>query len=891
MGLFSSSTKVYVASTAYNMSGDADSRINYLKTTVSRSVLTNAPSIAESIISAQLYGPIMSQRSWFRWSNSHYPEGQISGSTTNRQLLTEAHRDTIKSFIPTPAEGVIEVTVAFIDNAEISMFAERFFLANKYDLYGTNWFSDYDSTSDKMKIIYEDLSEELITVSDFKDRSDFMYVYYSKVSEKVYSTPVTDAKVLNLTSEPDLTGADPAWTQDSLVPESIVETLTTTVTTVDHTTDPDTESSSTSSRNESVDDALGVHTRLVDMGYTDGSQDTTLHEDQELTIWKEHRIITVETVDDSDPNQTVTTQEEQIEEYWETQLETQEIRQDAARKDDMFIYEMGSGNADLDSLQVASAAIPEFYPFIPLRYNNLYVSESPYDVDYPSHVEAYKKVIGGDIQETLLSIDDNPSVGDIDHAFLTFGVELNTEERAGRRYIYEFMKGLISHQNDVDTGDVAWEANNDYFTYYNDYLEWSTDQADVGSPRYGDPEPTAVAFPVPRISVLSLKNTSDTTPIKYNVAIEWVYITENFRSGKGKVEAVANDFWWEAQDTTYNTPGSLEAYAASQLKIEALGLTHSRLYWQVTDDVYSYIDLFGMTHVNRIYQGKSVQLNTKESLEDLEPSGFVVPMHYPTIQNVPLVLANELANSNKIIVFNSYQVVTTRWYQKGIFKVIIMVIIAVIIALVYPPAAPGLLGSNAFVGASLGFAAGSTAAIAAGAAANAIAAIVLTQAISTVSIELFGEKWGKLIAAIVTVMVGSMTSNYQQTGNFSMDWGKFMRVDNLIGMTDSVATGVQGYAAYKNAGIEEDMAEAREEYEDDVQSIIKKMEELGHSGVDLDPLMFIQQDNSDNRNVTSEPSANFLRRTLLTGSDIAEMTHAMIDDFVEISLTLPEANG
>jgi hypothetical protein len=55
--------------------------------------------------------------------------------------------------------------------------------------------------------------------------------------------------------------------------------------------------------------------------------------------------------------------------------------------------------------------------------------------------------------------------------------------------------------------------------------------------------------------------------------------------------------------------------------------------------------------------------------------------------------------------------------------------------------------------------------------------------------------------------------------------------------------------------------------------------------------MFVQQGNSDNRSVTSEPSEIFLRRTLLTGSDIAEMTHAMIDDFVEISLKLPEANG
>jgi hypothetical protein len=202
-----------------------------------------------------------------------------------------------------------------------------------------------------------------------------------------------------------------------------------------------------------------------------------------------------------------------------------------------------------------------------------------------------------------------------------------------------------------------------------------------------------------------------------------------------------------------------------------------------------------------------------------------------------------------------------------------------------------LLGANAAVGVTLGFTAGSLAAAIAGAVANAIAAIVLTQVISVVSVEVFGEKWGKLIAAVVSVMVMNMSASYQQTGSFSMDWGKFMRVDNLIGMTDSVATGVTGYANSKISGIESDMAEATEEYEDDIQKIIKRMDELGYSDVDLDPLMFLQQDNLDNRNVTSEPSEIFLRRTLLTGSDIIEIDHSLIHDFVEISLKLPEANG
>jgi hypothetical protein len=886
MGLFSSSTKIYVSSTAYNMAGEESSRIEYLKSTVARSVLTNVPSISDSIIGAQMNGPIMSQKTFFRWSNHNYPQGQVTGSATNRQLITDDHDETLKNFVVSPGEDEVEISLAFIDNAEISFFAERHFLENNYTAYLSDWHSDYHQATNRMKIIYEDGSEEFIDVPDFKAQSDYLYVYYDTVSEIDWLNVVTEDMVYNQTSEPNVTG----WDENHYATSSSLSTLTTTVTTVDHTTDPDTESNSSSTRNETAHSSYGIYARIVDMGYTDETQREELKERQQITFRKKFRIVIVETVDNSDPDQTVTTREEQIENYWESQLLKQEGKQYAGRKDDMLIYEMGSGNASLDALQQSSAVVPEFYPFIPLRYDNLYINEPPYEVDFPKHDDAYKRATGGDIRDLLASIDDNPSVGDIDHAYVTFGVELNTEEKEGRRYIYEFMKGLIQYQDNSSAEDVGWAENNEYFIYYNDYLEWSTDQADAGSPRYGEPEPTAVVFPVPRISKLALKSTYEDTLIKYDVSIEWVFITENFGVGKGKVGAAVNEFWWESQDTTYNTPGSLAAFSAAQLKIEALGLTHSRLYWQVSDDVFSYLDLFGMTHINRIYKGKSVQISTKEALEDTDVSGFVVPMHYPTIKKIPLPWANELASSSQIIIFNSYLTVTTKWYQKSIFKIIFAIILAVVIALVFPPAA-GLLGTNAYVGAQMGFTAGSTAAIVAGATANAIAAIVLTQVISTVSVELFGEKWGRIIAAIVTVMVGNMASSYHQTGSFAMDWGKFMRVDNLIAMTDSVATGVQGYAANEVSDIQEDMAEAKEEYEDDVQSIIERMENLGYSGVELDPLIYIQQDNLDDRNVTSEPSEIFLRRTLLTGSDIAEMTHALIDEFVEISLKLPEANG
>jgi hypothetical protein len=59
---------------------------------------------------------------------------------------------------------------------------------------------------------------------------------------------------------------------------------------------------------------------------------------------------------------------------------------------------------------------------------------------------------------------------------------------------------------------------------------------------------------------------------------------------------------------------------------------------------------------------------------------------------------------------------------------------------------------------------------------------------------------------------------------------------------------------------------------------------FGYGAGKIDPFMFV-----DSANIRNESSATFLTRTLMTGSEIADMSHELLYNFAEYSNKLPDA--
>ena len=515
----------------------------------------------------------------------------------------------------------------------------------------------------------------------------------------------------------------------------------------------------------------------------------------------------------------------------------------------IFIYQIGSGTVELDVLDETAGSLAEFMPFIPLRLDNKAIDDPTYDEIFGDCAKAYKKLTGKPIEDILTQIADNENIGDVDHCYLQFGVPLNTMDNDSRLYLYEFFKMLTAYQQ--------WSEL--------DYTAWQTGKNASGLEGF-----------TPVTNQIRLKSNAEVTA-SYDIRLNWITISESIQPGLGKPTAKVGDCWFgEITEEEFYDPGTTNRNS----------FDNTYIYHQTSQTSFRRLTLRGLLFQNFIYGGNAVSIRPQEALDDPEENGFTIPIHYPTLRKVSLKSSTQMAVGNTLLVFNSYQVTKQKWYQRGFFRILLMIAIAVIGAFVFPGAI-GLLGSNLAVGTTLGFS--GTSALIAGAVVNALAAVALTTVIQMGSTALFGEKLGAIIGAIATFIAFQSIMQFQTTGSWNIDWGQMMRVDNLMKMTDSVAGAVRGLAQAEIGDIREEFAGLTEWYGSETDKIENLTRELlGYSGVTINPLMLTEI--METPFPRAESMDSFLQRTMLNGSDIAEVSFSMIEDFADISLQLPKFN-
>ena len=387
----------------------------------------------------------------------------------------------------------------------------------------------------------------------------------------------------------------------------------------------------------------------------------------------------------------------------------------------------------------------------------------------------------------------------------------------------------------------------------------------------------------------------------FRITYRWTYIHETLGNGKGKPGAKKGDVWFQSVPRTYRNMQSIERSDIVFVGFNALGWMGNQkiyLYHQIDKNKYRRLEIVGMTLDNHVYKNKSVtsHLHSSYQSNNDEESPFLVPLHLPSMQKLSLKDQNQLATCCRLLLMNCYVKKKIRWYQRGIFKVLL--IVAIVVVAIFNPAAigamSGVLGANAMVGAAiLGAGASAVAAAIAGAVANYIAAIVLSTILQKAAAAAFGEELGALVAAVATFVIGNITSQlstqFISTGTITgINWGNIFSPSNIIRLTEAVAGGIQGYFSAKINDIRGDYEMALEEYKEGMEKIEDKMLEVFGPDVWIDPLMFTESQFSERHNFR-ESSETYLNRTLLTGTDIANLSLLAISEFPNITVKLPEA--
>lgn len=887
MGLFSSKKKITVGSSMYNLAGAIEDRIQYLPTTINTKIIAHTDAtVGETIQDALIRGPGMRMRSYARWARTQGYVERIGFLTGKLTVGSDIDVGVIIDSIPHAADEEVSIQTAEIGAADYGFWVDQWMLENHPDEVRANYEIDFDEETNTVSIIENDLVKYTFQPVGFDDEAQYLYVSYMLVKRN-QTGPLIPGDHTNVDSEDDLPDtSDYAMVSEVFTPQTatLVDRVDTLVTYSDGR--PDETTSTETPRDVSYSDREQVFERTVFSGEnTSGSAllavKRTLHLFREGVITSE----TAETTEEEDigggvtKTTVTTTVTESVTDSWAYREDRTNITVTEWSPMHVIIYREGSGNPAYDAMFKPDVDMGSFLPPIPLRRWGNFIGEDYQPSLYEWTSKAVKRSMDKKIGFLVDQLKDNESIGDIDFAYLSFGVSLNTKEKAGLKYIYKFFQALSAMGAGGDAEYIAWKAEWDVANESQlAWAAWKTAQSDSLNPLFGTPEPPRLSYPSPPNRQLRYY----ATKINYNMTILWTGINEfTDQPGQGRPGAKKGDLWF--------TLGDEEQFrelliTSGNMDDRVLNGGLCTLYWQDEVDSYRVMGLTGLHHTNIVYKGKGVDIDGPQALRDPEESGFIIPLHEGVLRSMSLKDSTQLSTASQYMILNYYQVTKKKWYTSTWFKVVLIVAVIVVTIVTWGGAAPagaGVLGTAASVGTAIGLA--GTAAIIAGAAINAVAGMLIAQLIMQASVALFGPEVGAIIGAVASIAVVSMGTSLANGGTAMSGLQAMTSPVNLMKISAAAGNGLSEAAQGKMAELNKDMVELQNDYKNKMTEIYTAWSEnLGFNKSTIDIQALTESAKVDH---VYEAMDTFLARTLWTGTDIANITNEMVSDFFDASIT------
>ena len=359
--------------------------------------------------------------------------------------------------------------------------------------------------------------------------------------------------------------------------------------------------------------------------------------------------------------------------------------------------------------------VSPYFPIIPIMQDQVYLAEEGKE-DRLAIRQALKYLLldPDDIHEAITA---DPDYGDnpVEDAFVMLAVQIDDDTQVGIEYLYRyfnFMHGISEVKK--ETYDT-WLADRS--------TRWFTDD---------------VTPPVNRV-VLEEDN--------YKMEMGWLYSTSNVVNGNlvvtsadednGIAEVVAKSDYFESE---FIAGGEVAVGSDSELTYSTDVLV---LRKQINATQYIELVVHGLVHSNWAV-GKELRTTLKDAFDPEEDSvaqSFNVPLRKDLLFSLGPVKTHDLMYTSTRMVLNDKFVQKLKWYQTGLFKVIMLIII-VVISVYFPPA---------------GIAAGTIAALN-----YAIVNIIIMKLLVPVAIkaleDIIGEELALLVVVAVNLYMGDFSS-------------------------------------------------------------------------------------------------------------------------------------
>lgn len=513
-------------------------------------------------------------------------------------------------------------------------------------------------------------------------------------------------------------------------------------------------------------------------------------------------------------------------------------------------YVLGTGEwPSLDALWISRSNVEQtFYPSIPLRLDNKDVLKDEY-----SETDNYKQIVkqcsmmGMDVISIRDQVNANPSIKDIDYVFIVAGANMNTESQAEMDYLYRFWDLCRERSTATQSNLNSWLAQS----------VSSRDKPKTNSLVIQDPES---------------KNGA------YKITIEWDYVTKTIVEGEASPGLKVGHY--------VITDGATATYDFGTTNTRSLvDSTLVNICKQISATQYERISISGAVHKNDVYEGKTVETLAKDARkEPTKHEGFIVPLHMGIFNTMSIVKRTQLAQECVYLIFNTYVKTKQKWYQTSAFKwilAIILIIVTVVSLGTATPITSAAWGTYAVAG-LLGIGATATLAIMlVSLALNTLYAYLVSYLLGKWQAgiaSVFGERWASVVTAIVTIVV----SFYAGGGKFdSSSWLK-----TAVQIIDAASQLFTGYAKGTMAVRQKEYDAFVDQVDEDKKVLDKLSSEFFGDGdlVSIDYLLELQ------KTLREDSPTVFMTRTLLTGSDIVDITLGQVSEMADMTLA-PRLQG
>jgi hypothetical protein len=293
-----------------------------------------------------------------------------------------------------------------------------------------------------------------------------------------------------------------------------------------------------------------------------------------------------------------------------------------------------------------------YYPIVPVRENNNTLAVTGAPVFDSGGVQTKPPTALWASANSLLntlelnyknlgeSVNKNPGIKHVDHAYVILGVDILTQSQPGMEYLSK------------------------YFTYL-----FGLNPSSKATFDHSLALAEEVTAP-PKATIITIKDAN------YHIEIGYTWITNDVKTGSiGK------------RNFSTSTVVKKSPYKRTGFSYERTEITFRR---QITDTTYSETVVAGLTHTNHVYKSYTIDstvdsAGAKGSDGKRTDKNFVVPLNYAITLNMQLPVANDLMYESLWMVFNSYEVVELKWYETSFFQFVIVVAGIAISIITYTP--------------------------------------------------------------------------------------------------------------------------------------------------------------------------------------------------------------